>query len=173
MVDKQEAGTLTPEEFDRVVRQTRLSDTSRDAAREVLVEGRRQRDVASLMGMTPPRLSAIVARVTGEAEKLRSHVRSPVEVLEADYALAVHMSREKFGGNVQIARPEDRGKYLGEVVGCTAFYAVQDMGRGQVVVHDLSKLDVVPERGMRVAVEYEAGRGRVVVPERSRSDRSL
>lgn len=174
MVDKQQAGLFTPEEFDRAVRLTRLSDTSRDAARLVLVDGKRQRDVVALMGVTPPRLSAIVTRVMKEGEHLRSQAHSQVEVLEADFALATHMSRARFGGNVQILRPAEKGRYMGEVVGCTSFYAVQDIGRGQVVVHDLSKLDVVPDRGARVAVEYEAGKGRVAkVPARSRSDRSL
>lgn len=173
MVDKQRAGKLTPEEFDRAVRQTRLSDTSRDAARKVLVEGERPRDVVPLMGVTSPRLSAIVTRVMKEVDLLRSQVHSQVEVLEADYALAAHMSRARLGSNVQIIRPEERGKYLGEVVGCTDYYAVQDVGRGQVVVHNLAKLNVVPESGKRVAVEYDAGMGKVISPERSRSARSL
>jgi hypothetical protein len=168
MVDKK----LSPEEFDIAVRRTRMSDTSRDAGRAVLVDGHRQRDVAPVYGITPARLSAIVSRVSKEVDLLRSQSHTQLKVLEADYALATNLSRQRLGNSVQILQPEAKGKYLGEMVGCTTFYAVQDIGRGQVVVHDLSKLNVVPELGKKVAIEYVEGAGRVVTSDRGKPGRA-
>jgi hypothetical protein len=167
MVDKE----ISPEEFDTAVRRTRMSDTSCDAAREVLVDGRKQAVVAPLYGITPARMSAIVARVTKAVELLRSQTHAQVKVLEADYALATNMSRQKLGNAVQILQPEAKGKYVGELVGCTTFYAVQNIGRGQVVVHDLSKLNVVPESGAKISIEYLGGIGKVVSSDRTKSGR--
>ena len=160
---------LTLEEFKRAAKQRRLSDTSKEAARMVLVDGVGQSEVAALVGVTSARISQIVATVREEHEKLTN---KQVKTLEADYAIAVNLSRAKLGDSVVIAEADRNNRYVGKILVRTDFYAVQEVGKG-VVIHDLSRLDNVPSVGSSVGITYENGRGLVKETVKARPGLSL
>ncbi|MFG6443549.1 Fic family protein [Roseateles sp. LKC17W] len=61
-----------------------------------------------------------------------------------------------------ISGEKDR-QYIGPVVAVTDRFAVQDLGRRQVVIHDLNQMDRVPEVAQRLEVTFKGGHGTTVV----------
>ncbi|MFT7772666.1 Fic family protein [Roseateles sp.] len=68
-----------------------------------------------------------------------------------------------------ISGDKDR-QYVGPVVAVTDLYAAQDLGRRQVVIHDLKRLDRVPELAERLEVTFKGGQGQVTVLAGPRKD---
>lgn len=61
------------------------------------------------------------------------------------------------------AFPENSGAqdrhYMGPVVAVTSMHVAQDIGRRQIVVHDIRSLDKAPDVGDRLNIQFKAGRG--------------
>ena len=61
------------------------------------------------------------------------------------------------------AFPEKSGAqdrhYMGPVVAVTAMHVAQDIGRRQIVVHDIRSLDKAPDVGDRLNIQFKGGRG--------------
>lgn len=51
--------------------------------------------------------------------------------------------------------------YLGPVVAATAMHIAQDIGRRQIVIHDVRSLDKLPSVGDRLNIRFKDGRGAV------------
>jgi hypothetical protein len=172
---------MTEQEFLDVVRVTRLTSNSREAARLHLVEKIPQKDAASEAGISKQRMTQILKVIENAQTKIRpqpEHVTAAlttptginhVIALSASYAVAVQQARASFGDDTNIHVPDNssNSSFLGDVVGRTDFHLVQSMGRGTVTIHELARLDRVPALGKTVAIEYTQGRG--VVAERDRS----
>jgi predicted XRE-type DNA-binding protein len=155
--------TLTQEAFAAAVKGSRLSDTSLDVARAVLVDGLKQRDVCDIYGLKEPRVSAIVKTVMDRYAQTALVADRQVEVVRADYDVAVNKVRKLMGDGATIVRPEDGGAYRGKVLVSTEFHVAQELGRGTAMIHKLSALDVVPSVGQIANVRYVAGQGRTVI----------
>lgn len=52
-------------------------------------------------------------------------------------------------------------RYMGKIVDVSDLHVAQDIGRNVVVIHDKRDLDKAPNKGDRMTVSYENGRGRV------------
>jgi predicted XRE-type DNA-binding protein len=163
---------LTIDELRAAVKDSRLSDVSIDVARAVLVDGMRQKDASEVYGLTEPRVSAIVKTVEERAAKTMDVAHKQVEMVRADYDVAVAAIRRSMGDALVMVQPEDGVTYHGKVLARTEFHVAQDLGRCTAAIHRLSALDVAPSVGQVVHVRYENGQGRAVVAsERRRNDR--
>ena len=60
----------------------------------------------------------------------------------------------------------DGKTYAGKIIAETNLHVAQDIGRGEVVVHDLRDLDKVVSKGERMTAKYQNGRGQVAEVER-------
>lgn len=164
---------MTEQEFADLVRDTKLTQASREAARLVLVGNMKPVDAANEAGISKQRLSQIVTVVrTAEEKRIEAQrVSTPtfsdsVAAVEASYAVAVKSARDLYGDDTLIQTPNPNGRAVGEIVARTDFHTVQAVGRGAVVIHDLAKLDRAPAVGRNVAIDYSKGAG--VVSDRSK-----
>lgn len=170
---------MNDEEFSDLIRHTKLSAKSRQAARLVFVEDMQQVAAADEVGISKQRMSQIVNVVRSVEERLREEAELArlrqgqglsanlsVAAIDASYAMAVKSAREAHGDDAQILSPNQNGKSVGEVLARTEFHLVQSVGRDAVVIHDLAKLDRVPLNGRNVSISYADGRG--VVADRGR-----
>ncbi|MGY8527600.1 KfrB domain-containing protein [Paracidovorax citrulli] len=182
---------MTEQDFQNLVRGTNLSATSREAARLVFVEGWSQTDAGAEIGLSKQRMTQIVKVVRTAEQKQKEEAELAllrgsgvlatgaalnVAAVEASYAMAVKAARDVYGDDADVKRPNENGKSIGEVLSRTDFHLVQSVGRGAVVIHELSKLDRVPLVGRQVAIDYLHGRGsvteRMPVKERERGGAS-
>lgn len=81
-----------------------------------------------------------------------------VEALKASWDTFVDWIKSK-GGKVE--QVQDGKNYLGPVVQSDDLHAVQHTGRGVHVIHELEKLDRVPQEGVNINIRYTDGRGHV------------
>lgn len=160
---------MSIDELKAAVKGSRMSDVSIDVARAVLVDGLRQNDVGEMYGLTEPRVSAIVKTVVERSAKTMDEAHKQVEMVRADYDVAVAAVRKSMGDALVMVHPEDGVTYRGKVVARTEFHIAQDLGRCTATIHRLSALDVVPSIGQIAHVRYENGIGRAVAA----SDRRL
>ncbi|MGP8437785.1 KfrB domain-containing protein [Paraburkholderia fungorum] len=157
---------MTEQEFTDIVRDTKLTQANRDAARLVLVDNMKPVDAAAESGISKQRLSQILTVVRTAEEKRNESQRAfaptisdSVAAVEASYAVAVKSARDLYGDDTLIQTPNPNGRSVGEIVGRTDFHAVQAIGRGAVAIHDLAKLDRAPAVGRNVAIDYAKGVG--------------
>ncbi|WP_304350859.1 Fic family protein [Comamonas testosteroni] len=59
-----------------------------------------------------------------------------------------------------VSGPKDRF-YIGPIIAVTDAHVAQDMGRRQVVLHEVHSLDKVPGLGERMHIQFKGGRGTV------------
>lgn len=168
---------MRDEDFVDLVKNTRLSKASRDAARLVFVDGLSQAEAGATCSLSKQRMSAIVATVRRAEHERQAPIAAMagsglVAAVDASYAFAVKAARDEFGDQVRIAAPAETGRMVGTVIARTDFHLVQSLGRDSVVVHELAKLDRVPAVGKPVSIRYEGGRGVVADRERQRGGQS-
>lgn len=147
-------GEMLLDELRAALKGSRMSDTSQEVARRVLVDGVRQRDVSEEFGMSEPRVSAIVNSVRERAADRARVAEAQRESVQADYDIAVASVRKRMGAGVAIEHAAAGIAYRGPVVLRSEFFVAQDLGRGAAILHRLAALDVVPEVGETVRVAY-------------------
>ncbi|MFA6015942.1 MAG: TrfB-related DNA-binding protein [Candidatus Paceibacterota bacterium] len=161
-------------EFREVVAKTRLGDKSREAARRVLVDGERQADVCRDMGVVPAQLSRSLSVLEREAEKLNEQANKVHGLsfarLDLSRAEAVKEIRDILGDEVLVRNPPENGLCAGKILVKTEFHLVQDLLKGQVMVHELAKLDMVPKLGESCQLKYEDGFARLIVAKEKSQD---
>ena len=141
-------------EFNQVASKTRLSTKSREAARLVLVEGKRQVDVCQDTGILPSQLSRVLSVLGRESEKV---VTSTDNVLSISRAEAVKAVRDSLGDGILVKNAPENGQSIGQVLLKTEYHLVQDLGREEVMIHELSKIDRLPAVGSNVELIYKNG----------------
>lgn len=86
----------------------------------------------------------------GGMDQERSERQSEMDIKAAlksmDYGLA------------DVSGASDR-QYMGPIVAKSALHVAQDIGRRQIVIHDIRKLDKAPEVGDRMNIQFKGGRG--------------
>ncbi|WP_205182844.1 TrfB-related DNA-binding protein [Burkholderia sp. LMG 13014] len=149
------------EVFQRLAKETNLSKGSLEAARLVMVDGLKQVDVAERLGMKAQQVSRAtrtlyeVERKLAESGQLESVETMVVERnLEASYTMAVQRAREAAGESTVLSAAEAGQSYSGPIVARTGMHVVQDTGRGALVIHELAKLERVPELGQSLGISY-------------------
>lgn len=154
-------------DFLEAVGKTRLGEKNREAARRVLVDGERQADVCRELGVLPQQLSRAVGVLEREAEKLSEQVNKVHGMgftrLDLSRAEAVKEVRDLLGDEVLVRNPPENGLCAGNILVKTEFHLVQDLLKGQVMVHELAKLDLVPKLGELCQLKYENGFARLIV----------
>lgn len=168
---------MKEEDFVELVKNTRLSKASRDAARLVFVDELSQVEAGAMYNLSKQRMSAIVATVRrAEQDRQLSGAAAGgsdlVAAVDASYAFAVKAARDELGDQVRIGTPAEATRTVGLVIARTDFHLVQSLGRDRVMVHELAKLDRVPAAGKSVTIQYERGRGMVIDRERQRGGQS-
>ena len=168
---------MKEDDFLDLVKDTRLSKASREAARLVFVDGLSQAEAGVQCGQSKQRMSAIVATVRRVEQERQSQSTSIsgnelVAAVDASYAFAVKAARDELGDQVRIGSPSEQVRTVGPIIARTDFHLVQSLGRDSVMVHELAKLDRVPTVGQSVAIQYDSGRGMVVDRERQRGGQS-
>lgn len=176
---------MSAEIFDQVLRQqTRLSERTLEAARAVLVDGATQSHAAREMGMQRQAVQRGVARVLEVAEAIGLPVMtglqmvSPLLVQQVERAAnasrvaVINSAREAFGDGVEIQDARPGCKYEGRVELRTPQHIIQNTGPASFVVHDLTKLERVPQigAGLIATIRYpDDGMASVVEKEPSMS----
>ena len=100
--------------------------------------------------------------------------RGPVSVRERESThsfenLADELSQQGF---VVVKQSGDEGrKYVGPIVAENALHVAQDIGRGQLVIHNKDALNKVPSVGDRFTIQFQGGRGTVADIEPTSKDR--
>jgi hypothetical protein len=79
---------------------------------------------------------------------------------------AIAEARRLSGRALVEREPGDNTRHTGTVLHVGTHHAIQDIGRNEIVVHELAKLDRRPEPGDYATVQYKQGRGQVVARER-------
>jgi len=165
---------MTPDEFREIASGTRLKNKSWQAALLVFVEGHTQSEAGLSMGLSPVRMSQICEVINREVEKkerLESEQKGMVlrtgRLMEESYATAIKDARAVLGDATEMTLPIPNGRYVGEPIVRTDYHLVQSLGKEKAVVHDLSKLNLVPPLGKTVDIAYS--RGRAMVQSLSRS----
>lgn len=167
---------MTPEVFQEIASGTRLKDKSWQAALLVYVEGHSQAEAGAALGLSRVRMSQICDVINREAEKKaaleiqqKGMVLRAGRLMEESYATAIKNARDLLGDSVDITLPTPEGKYVGKVITRTDYHLVQSLGKNKAVVHDLSKLNVVPPLEKNVDIEYGRGHAQVKTMERTLS----
>lgn len=159
---------MSPDEFQEIASGTRLKNKSWQAALLVFVEGHSQAEAGVAMGLSAVRMSQICEVINRQIEKkaaLEAQQNGMVlrsgRLMEESYATAIKDAREILGDAAEITLPTPNGRYLGEPIVRTGYHLVQSLGKEKAVVHDLSKLNLVPPLGKDASVEYSKGRAMV------------
>lgn len=157
------AALMDAETFDEVVGSNRrFAPSSIAAARMVLVDGMRPGEAAAKTGALPAHVSRTTKKIV-EAERewqakngTSADVVSSVEKsLNASYTLAVLTARERMGAESTVLSAAEPGReYDGTTVAQTDMHLVQNVGRGQLVIHELAKLERVPSLGANLTIRY-------------------
>lgn len=162
---------LTESEFAEVIRQSRMTPTSIEIARSVLVNGLSQVEVAKNNGLSEARTSKIVGAVwdahtarqlSMDSVSMAKDLTGKVEMVQADMDVAVLQLRQLLGNRLEIKQPEQHAQYTGPIIHRSDFFAIQDVGKQSVVFHRLSQLDVLPSLNSRMTIAYSGGQGKVL-----------
>jgi hypothetical protein len=146
--------------FDQVVKNTRHAPASIEAARLVLVDGVRPSEAAAKTGALPAHVSRTTRNILEAERKQRAASGLTPELvtveksLNASYTLAVQTAREKMGQGTVLSAAEPGHQYIGTSIAQTDMHLVQDVGRGQLVIHELAKLERVPVLGASLDIRY-------------------
>ncbi|WP_236749965.1 KfrB domain-containing protein [Acidovorax carolinensis] len=112
------------------------------------------------------RATAALVGYVGGLSMLRLNLRDAVNLArEVEVSASVaEMKDALHGGGFVIT--ENSGEqdrlYVGQIVAVTSMHAAQDIGRHQVVVHDLRSLDTKPAVGDRLDIKFKGGHGTVL-----------
>lgn len=138
-------------EFERIAMSTKISDRTRAACREVLVEGATGKDAAERHGVLPPQIS----RALGILRSRREEVMTPSDKheYEAKKENAMRFAQQLLGEAVKIEEPKPGQTYSGPVVVNTDGFVVQKVGR-KAVIHELSRLQNLAKVTGDVEVKY-------------------
>lgn len=153
--------TIDANLFEKAVKNTRHAPVSVIAARLVLVDGVRPTDAAAQTGASLAHISRTTKNILEAARKSTlpeggsSNELAAIEKsLNASYTQAVQGAREKMGSDSLLSAPDLGGQYLGAVIFKNDMHVVQDVGRGQMVIHELAKLERVPAMGAMLEIRY-------------------
>lgn len=144
-------------EFNQIAGRTRLSTKSREAARLVLVEGKRQVDVCQEVGIVASQLSRALAGISRESESHKSEQVESDNPLAVSRSVAAKMARDRLGEGISVRYAKENGLSIGVVLFKTEFHLVQDLGRNEVMIHELSKIVRLPQDGSSVELVYKNG----------------
>lgn len=162
--------------FDKVAEQSNLGPRTLEACRRVLVEGEVQIDVGRDMGM----LSAQISRgVSGLRQRLAKMGDLSVPGLEYNQAVGAHLVetetsrdfavrrvREMEGVDMVVRDAQPGQLYVGKPLFKTPLHLVQISSPGEAVIHDLAKLERVPNMNFPLLeVNYPANGGLASVVE--------
>lgn len=166
------------DKFNMYVKETRLSEENRKAARAVLVEGKSRAEVEGELGVTKQRLSQIIKTVE-EVKKEKEQEKATViaesfRLISTSLELVVQQARQELGNHVRVTEVEPMATktFSGTIVAMSTYHVAQDTGRGDVVVHSLGRLEQIPNVGKNVRLEYRDGRAAVTEKKQEREGRS-
>lgn len=157
--------------FERAVKGSQFAPASIEAARMVLVQGVRVGEAAAATGALPAHVSRTTKNIRERERKLNlegnftSELVAVEKSLHASYTLAVHRARELVGPDIALSAAESGKQYVGSSIVQTEMHLVQDVGRGQIVIHELAKLERIPAVGSSLDIKYgpEAMRPALVI----------
>lgn len=151
---------MNEDEFNQLVCKTRLSAKSKEAARMVLVDGKRQVEVCQETEILPSQLSRVLAVLDRENQSqkaLSPQSISSENVLAVSRAEAVKAVRDIRGEDILVKNAPENGQAIGKVLLKTSYHLVQELGRDEVMIHELSKIDRLPTVGSSVELVYKNG----------------
>lgn len=139
--------------------QVKFTDPALEAYRLQLTQARdeqrqaeQRKTAAKPWGVTVPRRKKPAAI---EAPAAADVPASAEEQREASMAEAQAWTKNA-GRTVQAINKD--GRYTGEILATTAHHVIQDVGRNQVVIHDLAALDRAYRAGDKARIQYANGK---------------
>ena len=155
------------EEFNSLVSQTRLSAENRNAAKAVLVDGRARPEVEDDFGISRQRLHQIIQTVERVQEQSVSKQQPSVDVAERKISTSLELIAQDVRSNLgekvilKEVEPASSKTFLGKIISRSDFHIAQDVGRGEVIIHSLGRLEEIPNVGKNVQLSYQNGRASV------------
>lgn len=140
-------------EFERISINTKLSDRTLDACRDVLVEGLTGKEAAERHQVFPSQIS----RALGVLRDRREEIMTPTDKQAYDLKklLATRAARELLGESIEVNDPQPGLLYAGPVVLNDHGFVVQKIGRS-AVIHDLDKLQGLAQIKGDLEIQYPA-----------------
>ncbi len=159
---------MDAEEFEALVRETRLGERSINAARRVLVDGVKPVRVCEETGLHDQQLSRTI-KLLEQRQGMRVVAQQAVMMdnpLAVSRALAVKQLRDMEGDNAEVKVPRLDEKTIGKVLLRTDHHLVQSIGKGTFMLHELARLERVPAVGKSVVLQYRGGMAQLVDSDR-------
>ncbi len=145
----------TEDEFQRVAVASKMSKRTLDACQRVLVGGEDGKGVATELGIFPQQISRAVNTLIERHEEQVASINKMRESVESLKEYAVEQARLLVRGDWAVKDAVPGERYEGQVIMRTPGFVVQKVVR-DLVVHDLGRLQDVPDMTKPMAIDYPA-----------------
>lgn len=95
--------------------------------------------------------------------------QKPAPTMESQRQEAIKEAAKLTGRELIERQPGANTRHTGEILHVNDKYAVQEIGRGEIIAHKLDKLTERPEMGDRITVQYRQGQERAEVTIKDRN----
>lgn len=153
-------------DFQRVAVNTKLSERTIEACRDVLVNGMSGKDAGIKHSVLPAQISRALKTIREDSLNLPNLVIAMQNSVEGMKLFAIQEAKAEFPSFSIIEEIEADKTYLGPIVMKTPGFVVQRTGHS-LVVHDIGKLQRSPGMGNILEIEYPKGGGLASVNEKS------
>lgn len=141
---------------------TRISDRILDACKDVLVEGMSGVDAAEKHQVFASQISRALTNLRDKHAKVMESASVSKDADVMQQYIATELARTLVGKDFQCALAQPGQTYDGPLVGQTAVYVVQKVGR-QGVLHDLARFSVHPPLQQNLRIAYDKGSNQATV----------
>jgi hypothetical protein len=152
----------TEDEFRRVANNTRISERTLDACKDVLVEGISGVAAAEKHKMFAPQISRALTTLRDKQAKMMESASVSKEADQMQQYIATGIARSLVGKDFQCALAQPGQAYDGPLIGQSEAYLIQKVGR-QGVLHDLARFSEHPplQQNLRIAYDKAGGLAKV------------
>lgn len=140
-------------DFQRAVSNTKLSERTIEACRDVLVNGMSGVDAGIKYSIFPAQISRAIKGIRETGIEMPKLVKSMTKSVLAMKSYAIQEAKVEFPSFDVVSDVEPEKVYLGPIVMKTPGYVVQRSGRS-LIVHDIGKLKQSPGMGNVLEIEY-------------------
>lgn len=148
----------TEDEFRRVANNTRISERTLDACKDVLVEGLTGVAAAEKHKMFTPQISRALSTLRDKQAKLMESASVSKDADQMQQYIATGVARSLMGKDVQCVLAQPGLSYDGPFIGGSQTYLIQKVGR-QGVLHDLARFNEHPPLHEPLRIVYDKAGG--------------
>lgn len=144
----------TEDEFRRVAHNTRISERTLEACRDVLVDGISGVAAAEKHKMFAPQISRALTTLRDKQAKIMENVSVAKDADQMQQYIATEVARSLVGKDFECILAKPGHAYEGPMIGQTSAYLIQKVGR-QGVLHDLTRFVEPPPLKTNLRISYD------------------